>query len=80
VSVTLARDEVPVGLLLFAPTNSTSDIEWMAKARVPDTARTYRTKPEDAFYEIDRLDAVGVPFGTVLADAGYGLSAALRQD
>jgi SRSO17 transposase len=52
----------------------------MAKARVPDTVRTYRTKQEDAFYEIDRLNAVGVPFGTVLADAGYSLSAALRHD
>ncbi len=38
-----------------------------------------RTKPEIALDEIDRLIAAGVRFGTVLADAGYGLSAAFRQ-
>lgn len=36
------------------------------------------TKPEIAL-EIDRLIAVGVRFGVVLADAGYGLCAAFRQ-
>lgn len=34
---------------------------------------------EIALNEIDRLIAAGVRFGTVLADAGYGLSAAFRQ-
>ncbi len=81
VSVTLARDEVPVpvGLRLFLPESWIGDQERMAKAGVPDGMRTSRTKPEIALAEIDRLTAVGVRFGTVLADAGYGLSAAFRQ-
>ena len=81
VSVTLARDEVPVpvGLRLFLPESWTSDTERMAKAGVPDAMRTSRTKPEIALAEIDRLIAAGIRFGTVLADAGYGLSVAFRQ-
>ncbi|SCB50713.1 DDE superfamily endonuclease, partial [Rhizobium miluonense] len=51
----------------------------MAKAGVPEEMRRSRTKPEIALGEIDRLMAAGVRFGTVLADAGYGLSAAFRQ-
>lgn len=79
--MTLARDEVPVpvGLRLFLPESWTSDRERMAKAGVPDGMRTSRTKPEIALAEIDRLIVTGVRFGTVLADAGYGLSAAFRQ-
>jgi len=81
VSLTLARDEVPVpvGLRLFLPENWTSDQDRMAKAGVPEEMRLSRTKPEIALAEIDRLIAASVRFGTVLADAGYGLSAAFRQ-
>jgi SRSO17 transposase len=77
VSLTLARDEVPVmiGLRLFLPENWTGAPERMAKARVPETWRAARTKPEIALAEIDRIRAAGVRFATVLADAGYGLSA-----
>ena len=46
---------------------------------MPEIWRKARTKPEMALEEIDRLTAVGVRFGTVLADAGYGLSAPFRQ-
>ena len=81
VSLTLARDEVPVpvGLRLFLPESWICDQERMAKAGVPEQLRMSRTKPEIAFDEIDRLIVAGVRFGTVLADAGYGLSAAFRQ-
>ena len=51
----------------------------MAKARVPENWRAARTKPEIALAEIDRIRAAGVRFATVLADAGYGLSASFRQ-
>jgi SRSO17 transposase len=79
--VTLARDEVPVmiGLRLFLPESWTGDADRMAKARVPETWRAARTKPEIALAEIDRIRAAGVRFATVLADAGYGLSAPFRQ-
>ena len=81
VSVTLASHEVPVmvGLRLFLPESWTSDPERLARVGVPDDRRAYRTKPEIALAEIDRVRAAGVRFGCVLADAGYGLSAAFRQ-
>ncbi|TCV49470.1 SRSO17 transposase [Agrobacterium tumefaciens] len=81
VSLTLARDEVPVpvGLRLFLPESWTSNQDRMVKAGVPEEMRISRTKPTIALDEIDRLIAAGVRFGTVLADAGYGLSAAFRQ-
>ena len=80
VSLTLARDEVPVmiGLRLFLPESWAGDVDRMAKARVPEDWRA-RTKPEIALAEIDRIRAAGVSFATVLADAGYGLSASFRQ-
>jgi SRSO17 transposase len=81
VSLTLARDEVPVavGLRLFLPESWTGDPSRMARAGVPEPFRDARSKPEMALEEIDRLMAAGVRFGTVLADAGYGLSAPFRQ-
>ena len=47
----------------------------MKRCRVPAEYQTARTKPEIALAEIDRVMAAGVRFGSVLADAGYGLSA-----
>jgi SRSO17 transposase len=81
VSLTLARNEVPVvvGLRLFLPDSWTSDPSRLERAGVPETWRSPRTKPTMALAEIDRLIAAGVRFGTVLADAGYGLSAPFRQ-
>ncbi len=81
VSVTLASNEVPVmvGLQLFLPESWISDTARLDRARVPDDNRAYRTKPEIALAEIDRVRAAGVRFGCVLADAGYGLSAPFRQ-
>ncbi len=81
VSLTLARDEVPVmvALRLFLPESWTSDLARLKRAGVPLEYRTARTKPEIALAEIDRVTAAGVRFGCVLADAGYGLSAPFRQ-
>jgi SRSO17 transposase len=81
VSLTLARDEVPVavGLRLFLPESWTGNADRMSRAGVPEARRTPRTKPEIALAEIDRVRAAGPTFGTVLADAGYGLSAPFRQ-
>ena len=81
VSLTLARDEVPVmlALRLFLPESWTSDRARLKRAGVPAEYRTARTKPEMALAEIDRVIAAGVRFGCVLADAGYGLSAPFRQ-
>ena len=81
VSVTLASGEVPLmlSLRLFLPEIWTSNVARMDKAGVPAPLQEYRTKPEIAIEEIDRVIAAGVRFGCVLADAGYGLSAPFRQ-
>ena len=81
VSLTLARDEVPVavGLRLFLPESWTTDAQRMSRAGVPENCRFPRTKPAIALAEIDRVMAAGLTFGTVLADAGYGLSAPFRH-
>ena len=81
VSTTLARGEVPVmvGLRLFLPESWTSDPVRMARAWVPAEHRTFRSKPEIAIEEIDRVRTGDVRFGCVLADAGYGLSAPFRR-
>jgi SRSO17 transposase len=81
VSLTLARDEVPVmvALRLFLPESWTGDLARLKRAGVPLEYQTTRTKPAIALAEIDRVTAAGVRFGCVLADAGYGLSAPFRQ-
>lgn len=81
VSLTLASGEVPVmvGLRLFLPESWISDTARLDRAGVPEDRRDYRSKPEIALAEIDRVRAAGVRFGCVLADAGYGLSGPFRQ-
>jgi SRSO17 transposase len=81
VSTTLASGEVPVmvGLRLFLPEGWTNDPVRMAAAWVPTDRQAFRSKPEIAVAEVDRITAAGVRFGCVLADAGYGLSAAFRR-
>src|SRR5215208_6777002 len=51
----------------------------LAGKEVPDAEIMSRSKSEIALAELDRLQAAGVRFGTVLADAGYGASAAFRH-
>ena len=81
VSLTLAGQEVPipVGLRLFLPAEWVKDPARCAAAGVPDEAIIARSKGEIALAELDRLRAVGVRFGLVLSDAGYGASAAFRH-
>jgi SRSO17 transposase len=81
VSLTLARDEVPVplSLRLFLPETWTGDSERLKRAGVPEAERAPCSKPEIALAELDRIRAAGVRFGPVLADAGYGISASFRQ-
>jgi len=81
VSLTLARGEVPVmvGLRLFLPESWTGDQARLERAGVPVEYRSARAKSEIALAELDRLTAAGVRFATVLADAGYGMSAEFRQ-
>src|SRR5918999_378459 len=72
VSLTLARDEVPVpvSLRLFLPEEWTRDPARCARAGVPGAEVVARSKGEIALGELDRVLAAGAWFGTVLADAG----------
>lgn len=81
VSLTLAQDEVPVpvGLRLFLPDEWVSNKERCAQAGVPEAAAMPHSKGEIALAELDRVRAAGIRFGCVLADAGYGMSAAFRH-
>src|SRR3954469_16528018 len=81
VSLTLAGREVPVpvGLRLFLPEEWTRDPERCAAAGVPDDEVVARSKGAIALAELDRLIAADLRFGVVLADVGYGASAAFRR-
>jgi SRSO17 transposase len=81
VSLTLARGEVPVplGLRLFLPAEWAADAGRCARAGVPDELRRMLAKADIALEEIDRVLAAGTHFGRVVADAGYGVSAAFRN-
>jgi len=81
VSLTLAGQDVPVavGLRLFLPGEWIKDPDRCAAAGVPDAEIVSRSKGDIALAELDRLWAAGVRFGTVLAEAGYGASAAFRH-
>jgi SRSO17 transposase len=81
VSLTLARGEVPVpvGLRLFLPEAWAGDAGRCARAGVPEEHRRALAKTDIALAEIDRVLAAGARFGRVVADAGYGISAAFRR-
>lgn len=81
VSVTLARDEmpVPVALRLFLPESWAADTRRRRRAAVPENV-VYRPKWQIALDEIRRVKEQGVQFGDVLADAGYGACAAFRHE
>src|SRR5919199_1539373 len=61
------------------PERWTRDPERLQRAGVPQAFRAERSKPEIALAELDRVLQAGVRFSFVVADAGYGISAALRQ-
>jgi SRSO17 transposase len=81
VSLTLAKNEVPVPIVLrlFLPETWIRDPGRLQHAGVPEAFWVERAKPEIALAELKRLLQAGVSFGAVLADAGYGISAPFRQ-
>src|ERR671912_2877278 len=80
VSLTLARDEVPVcvGLRLFLPELWAGSAERRRRAGVPDDG-TGRPEWRIALDEIDRGVAARARFGCVLGDAEYGKAAEFRR-
>jgi SRSO17 transposase len=81
VSLTLAQGEVPVpvSLRLFLPETWAADAQRCAIVGVPEEHRQPEAKTDLALAEVDRVIAAGARFGRVLADAGYGVSAAFRK-
>lgn len=81
VSLTLAKGEVPVPIILrlFLPETWIRDPERLQHAGVPETFWVERSKPEIALEELQRVMQAGVSFGAVVTDAGYGISAPFRQ-
>jgi SRSO17 transposase len=80
VSATLARDDVPlpIALRLYLPEAWANDKDRRAKVDVPDEV-AFRPKWRIALDEVRQLKRKGVGFGTVLADAGYGVCADFRR-
>jgi SRSO17 transposase len=80
VSLTLARDEmpVPVGLRLYLPKAWTDDPARRRECGVPESI-AFRPKWKIALDEIARVVKTGVRFGDVLADGGYGVCADFRR-
>ena len=80
VSLTLARDEipVPVALRLYLPKAWVQDEARRRKCGVPEEL-AFRPKWQIALDEVARVVDAGVTFGDVLADAGYGTGAEFRR-
>jgi len=79
VSLTLARKEVPVPIVLqlYLPEDWAQDEARRAAAKVPESI-IFEPKGNIALAQIDAALADGVHFRIVLADAGYGSSASFR--
>ena len=80
VSVTLARDEIPiaVAMRLYLPSRWAKDPEKRRRVGVPTTL-PFREKWRIALDEIDRLLNAGLRFDDVLADSAYGMGAEFRR-
>ena len=80
VSLSLANEHysVPVGYRLYLPKDWSADPKRRTKAKVPDDIE-FATKPVIALGLIDEAFAAGVMPGIVVADAGYGIDTAFRD-
>jgi SRSO17 transposase len=80
VSLTLARDDVPVpiALRLYLPQSWATDKKRRKKVGIPDDV-VFRPKWRIALDEVSRIKGAGVQFGTVLGDAGYGACSEFRR-
>lgn len=81
VSLTLAKNDVPVpvALRLYLPEAWAKDQKRRKKVGVPATV-AFQPKWRIALDELKRIKDAGVRFGTVLADAGYGVCADFRRE
>lgn len=79
VSLTLARDEIPIctSLRLYLPEIWTTNPARRLEAQLP-IVLPFKTKWQIALEEIDRVIAAGARFDWVLGDTEYGKPAAIR--
>ena len=68
---------MPVDYQLFLPEEWATDAKRRRKAKVPETVQ-FATKLQIALAQIRTAKQRGLVQGTVLADAGYGISTAFR--
>jgi SRSO17 transposase len=80
VSLSLANEHysVPVGYRLYLPKDWSTDAERRKKAKVPEDIE-FATKPAIALRLIDEAMATGTAPPIVVADAGYGIDTAFRD-
>jgi SRSO17 transposase len=80
VSLSVANEHasLPVAYTLYLPKVWAEDAARRAKAGVPDELR-FATKPQIALKQIRRAQLDGIPVGTVLADASYGVDTDFRD-
>jgi SRSO17 transposase len=80
VSVSLANERysVPVGYRLYLPKDWSVDWRRRTQAKVPEDIE-FATKPAIALRLIDEATAAGSVPGIVVADAGYGVDTAFRD-
>jgi len=80
VSLSIANHHasLPIAYRLYLPKEWAGDAARRTKAGVPGDV-TFQTKPEIALAQIAQALEDGVPQGTVLMDAGYGVNTALRD-
>jgi SRSO17 transposase len=67
----------PLSARLYLPEIWAEDRERRQSVHVPE-AVTFASKPEVAWQRLDRAQAWGVSFATVVTDAGYGIPSFLR--
>ena len=77
-SVANHHASLPIAYRLYLPKEWANDPARRAKAGVPEDIK-FATKPEIALEQIARALKDGVPQGTVLMDAGYGVNTGLRD-
>lgn len=77
-SLASAHASLPVAYRLYLPQDWVDDSERRRKVGVPDDV-VFMTKPQIALEQIRSAHAAGLPQGTVLMDAGYGVDAKLRM-
>ena len=77
-SVANHHGSLPIAYRLYLPKEWATDPARRAKAGVPEDI-TFQTKAEIALAQIARALKDGIPPGTVLMDAGYGVKTALRD-